>query len=106
MSFARSAQLALWFAGLAMAQGDFRVSISVSPFTEILLHSGATFSDGKMSAATPEELQRMFIKHGANEVYARIATARAYKTGFGDHSLTKGLERARMAKAVGLPFNP
>ena len=103
-----SRKLLLLFAvaGLAGAQPDFRISLSVSPFTEILLRAGNTFSDGKMTASTPEELQRMFIKYGANEVYARIATTRSYRIGFGDHSLNKGLERARMAKSLGLPFNP
>jgi len=105
MSIAR-ALLLFAVAGPAMAQRDFRVSLSVSPFTEILLRTGATFSDGKMTASTPEELQRLFMKHGANEVYARIGTRRAYSVGFGDHSLNKGLERARMAKSLGLPFNP
>src|SRR5581483_3401803 len=105
MSIAR-ALLLFAVAGPAMAQRDFRVSLSVSPFTVILLRTGATFSDGKMTASTPEELQRLFMKHGANEVYARIGTRRAYSVGFGDHSLNKGLERARMAKSLGLPFNP
>jgi arabinogalactan endo-1,4-beta-galactosidase len=98
--------------GLCLAQTrsaaskDFRVSLSVSPFTEVLLRNGLVFSDGKITAKTTEELQRLFVAHGANEVYARIATSRTYSSGFGDHSLTRGLERARMAKALSLPFNP
>src|SRR5689334_9288113 len=102
----RGLLLLLAAAGLSGAQPDFRISLSVSPFTEILLRNGIIFSDGKMTASTPEELQRMLMKYGANEAYARIATERAYRIGFGDHSLNKGLERARMAKSLGLPFNP
>lgn len=48
----------------------------------------------------------MFTRHGANEVYARIATTQNYRTGFGDHSMNRGLERARMARALNLPLNP
>ena len=85
---------------------DFRVSLSVSPFVEIVLGSGLTFTDGTTAASSVESLQRLFAAHGANEVYARIATTRHYSVGFGDHSLTRGLERARLAAALHLPFNP
>jgi hypothetical protein len=78
----------------------------VSPFTEIVLNSGTSFSDGSITATTVEGLQRLFVRHGANEVYARIATTQKYRTGFGDHSMDRGLERARMAAALHLPFNP
>ena len=84
----------------------FRVAVSVSPFTEILFSSGIVYTDGKLTAKTVEELQQMFVAHGANEVYARIATSRKKTPGFGDHSLDRGLMRARMAKSLGLPFNP
>jgi arabinogalactan endo-1,4-beta-galactosidase len=85
---------------------EFRVSLSVSPFTEQLLRAGVVFSDGKLTAKSAEALQRLFQAHGANEVYARIATTRAFRPGNGDHSVTRGLERAALAKALGLPFNP
>lgn len=90
---------------MSIAQ-DFRVSLSVSPFTEIVLASGLTFTDGKITAATVDDLQRLFVAHGANEVYARIATTQKYRTGFGDHSMDRGLERGRLAAALKLPFNP
>jgi arabinogalactan endo-1,4-beta-galactosidase len=102
-------KILLWaglMAALPAVGQDFRVSISVSPFTEILFHAGITFSDGRATARTPEELQRLFAGHGANEVFARIATTRKHGMGFGDHSMEKGLERARMARALNLPFNP
>lgn len=83
-----------------------RVSLSVSPFTEMVLAAGSTFRDGQITATTVEQVQRLFLNHGANEVYARIATTRKYRTGFGDHSMERGLERARMAAALHLPFNP
>jgi len=85
---------------------EFRVSLSVSPFTEIVLDSGIVFSDGAVTATTVDGVQRLFVSHGANEVYARIATTQKYRRGFGDHSMDRGLERARTAAALHLPFNP
>jgi arabinogalactan endo-1,4-beta-galactosidase len=84
----------------------FRLSLSVSPFTELVLSRGITFTDGKLTASNVEELQRLFAAHGATEVYARINTSRTKVRGFGDHTLQKGLERARLARKLGLPFNP
>src|SRR5437868_4645842 len=54
--------------------GDFRVSLSVSPFTEEMIRQGTVFTNGKITAQTPEALQRLFMASGANEVYARIST--------------------------------
>jgi len=85
---------------------DFRVAISVSPFAEGVFHGGMTFTDGLITATNPVELQKLFVSHGANEVYARIGTRQSYQKGAGGHSMDRGLERARMAKALGLPFNP
>src|SRR5580698_1937227 len=112
MRFMNLGLLLFGLAGLCVPQTrpavthEFRISLSVSPFTELVFGAGITFTDGQSGAANPEELQRMFVKYGANEVYARIATTRAYRSGFGDHSLNRGLERARLAKALDLPFNP
>jgi len=88
------------------SDGNFRVAVSVSPFTEMLLDSGIVYTDGKITAKSVEELQRLFVAHGATEVYARVATSREKTAGFGDHSLNRGLKRARLARSLGLPFNP
>jgi arabinogalactan endo-1,4-beta-galactosidase len=108
-----SALAALGIAGLGLGVSQertnakaFRISVSVSPFVELLFRTGITFTDGKVTAKNPEELQGLFSRHGANEVYARIATTREYRIGFGDHSMSRALERARMAKTLDLPFNP
>jgi arabinogalactan endo-1,4-beta-galactosidase len=85
---------------------DFRIAVSVSPFIELEFKNGITFTDGRTTAHNVEDLQRMFANHGANEVYARIATTQRYRTGLGDHSMDRGLERARVAKSLSLPFNP
>ena len=85
---------------------EFRVSVSVSPFAETILKTGTRFTDGSGTASTPTELQQLFVRHGANEVYARINTRQRYSGGAGDHSMNRGLERARMAAALHLPLNP
>lgn len=87
-------------------ESKFRISLSVSPFTELLLRNGITFTDGRMTAKSAKDLQMLFVAHGANEVYARIATTQKYRIGVGDHSMDRGLERARIAKDLNLPFNP
>ena len=84
----------------------FRVSISVSPFAETVLKTGTRFTDGRITATTAEELERLFVAHGATEVYARISTRQSVVHGAGDHSMDRGLERARLAAKLGLPFNP
>ena len=98
------AAIALTLASVAAAQ--FRVSVSVSPFTESVLARGVTFTDGAITASTLEDLQRLFVKYGATEVYARIATSTVARQGPADHSLARGLDRARLAAKLGLPFNP
>ncbi len=101
-------RLGLYLCALAAAchGQEFRVSVSVSPFTEMVLKTGSSFTDGRITATTVEGVQRLFVNHGANEVYARIATTQKYRKGYGDHSMDTGLTRARMAASMGLPFNP
>ena len=84
----------------------FRVSLSVSSFTELMLKSGVVFTDGERVARTAEELQTLYISRGANEVWARISTRKARPAAPVDRSLAKGLDRARLARQLGVPFNP
>src|SRR5262249_10906565 len=91
---------------LSAAPPEFRVSLSVSPFTETILKTGTRFNDATRSAETLEELQRLFVTHGANEVYARISTRKSVIYGPGNHSMNGALDRARIATALGLPLNP
>ncbi len=84
----------------------FRSSLSVSPFTEKVL-SLTALSDGRSKARTVREVQAMFVRHGATEVYQRIATRRyAPQPPDAEHGFARGLERARLARALDLPFNP
>jgi hypothetical protein len=52
---------------------NFRVSLSVSPFAEQMFRAGMVFTDGKMTAQTTYELQKMFNVHGANEAAWRLS---------------------------------
>jgi hypothetical protein len=90
----------------ASAGSSFRVSLSVDPFTEQVLSRGITYADGTVRARDTESLQRLYMAHGATEVYARIRTKSKVLPGNGDHGIERGLERARLAKKLNLPFNP
>ena len=87
---------------------SFRVALSVSPFTNTMINLGYTFEDSSGNKATTvSELQQLFIKHGANEVFVLIASDRySPKQNITDHSLERALERAKMAAELGLPLNP
>ncbi|MFT3727911.1 MAG: glycosyl hydrolase 53 family protein [Terricaulis sp.] len=80
--------------------------MSVSPFTEAVLAQCA-LSDGQTQATTVMDVQKIFNRHGATEVYQRIATKRHATDGNQiDHGLDRGLERARLARDLSMPFNP
>ena len=84
----------------------FRIALSVSPFTGTLFAAGATFTDGALTATTPEELESLYVAHGANELFARISTESKKTAASDDHSLDTALARAELAKTLGMPFNP
>ena len=85
---------------------NFRASLSVSPYAEMVTRKGMIFTDGRIRAQTTEQLERLFQAHGGTEVYSRVATRQRSQPGNGDYSLDRALERAVLAKALGLPFNP
>ena len=84
----------------------FRLALSVSPFSEYVL-SNVSISDGKYEATNVEELQKLFMIHGSNELYQRISTLKYSPQGEdADHGWGRGIERAKLAAKLGLPFNP
>lgn len=102
--------LPTWFPEVAVSapcvpDNAFRASLSVSPFTETVLRS-VTLTDGAAQARTVAEVQQLFNRHGASEVYQRIATRRLAPQGDAEHGWARGLDRARLAGALGMPFNP
>jgi len=84
---------------------SFRVSLSVSPFTEAVLGSLA-LTDGRRTASTVRRVQRLFNLHGATEVFARIATRRNASSGDAEYGFSRAIERAQLARDLGMPLNP
>lgn len=92
--------------GRMEAKGSaFRTAISVSPFTEAVLAAGP-LSDGQFTATDVPGVQRLFMRHGASEVYQRIACRKVSPQGHAEHGWARGLERAALARSLDLPFNP
>lgn len=95
--------------GATCPPAAFRNSLSVSPFTEQVLQTLA-LTDGTSVARTVTEVQQLFNRAGATEVYARIATRKvtgvSSATGNAELGFARGLERAMLAARLGLPFNP
>src|SRR5690349_6264921 len=89
----------------ADAKPVFRNALSVSPFTEAVL-AGCALTDGSFTARSVADVQRLFIRHGGCEVYARFATVKEAPQGDAEHGFVRGLERAALAKQLDLPFNP
>jgi Glycosyl hydrolase family 53 len=76
---------------------DFRLSLSVQN-SDNEFREGFVFTDGEVTAHSNEELQRLFQKYGSTEMFARLNTGLA--------GLEAALDRARMAKRLGLAFSP
>ena len=85
--------------------GGFRVSLSVSPFTETVLGALA-LTDGGRTFGTVAQVQRLFNRHGATEVFVRVATLAHAKSGDAEYGFARAIERARLARDVGMPLNP
>jgi len=83
----------------------FRAALSVSPFTETVLKTVA-LTDGARTAKTVRDVQRLFNRHGATELYQRIATRKRSPQDDAEHGWELALERARLAADLNMPFNP
>lgn len=90
---------------LASSGRNFRTSLSVSPFTEAVLRK-VSLTDGRRTATDVECLQRLYVDHGATEVFARVATLKTATDGDAEHGLARALQRARLANKLRLPLNP
>src|SRR3989440_4850444 len=95
-------------AASARARGDhrgFRVSLSVSPVTEAVLAS-LSLTDGRRTAGTVRDVQRLFRRHGATEVFVRVATRENARVRDAEYGFARAIERARLAACLGMPLNP
>ena len=55
---------------------DFRMALSVSPFTARAFDEGYTYEYEGKQITSIEELEQLYIDKGATEMYVRIATKR------------------------------
>ena len=102
--------------------GDFRVALSISPFTLNQFDAGYTFNVGDKTATTPAELQQIYKDLGSTEMYVRLATKRhkTYNTdgtldnttdGKKDenanvHTFDQVMQTCRIAASLNIPINP
>jgi len=85
----------------------FRIALSISPFSKTVLAAGVQFTDGTTTATTLTDLERLYVAHGANELYVRVATEQANPAGSAsDHSLANAVATAALARSLGLPLDP
>ena len=101
---------------------DFRVALSLSPFTLNQFEAGYTFKVGDRTATTPTELQQIYKDLGSTEMYVRLATKR-HKTYNPDgtldnttdgqkdenanvHTFDQVMQTCRIAASLNIPINP
>ena len=101
---------------------DFRVALSLSPFTLNQFEAGYTFKVGDKTATTPAQLQQIYKDLGSTEMYVRLATKR-HKTYNPDgtldnttdgkkdenanvHTFDQVMQTCRIAASLNIPINP
>ncbi|MBI2761194.1 MAG: hypothetical protein HYX51_07195 [Chloroflexi bacterium] len=92
-------------AGAHARRGSLRVSLSVSPVTETLLGS-LSLTDGRRTASTVMDVQQLVNRHTATEVYVRVATRQQARSGDAEYGWFRAIERAQLARELGMPLNP
>jgi len=95
---------------------DFRVALSLSPFSLNQFQAGYKFNVNGKTALTPEELQSIYRELGSTEMYVRVATKRhvtAENTTDGEpdenanvHTFDQAIRLCQIAKALDMPINP
>jgi hypothetical protein len=90
-------------ASVVVPPATFRNVLSIGLGAEQTLAKSVVFTDGVRTARSLRDLQRLFAAHGSTEVYARIGTSRVL--GERETSLARALERARLAKSLGLALD-
>ncbi|ORX49217.1 hypothetical protein BCR36DRAFT_370786 [Piromyces finnis] len=94
----------------------FRLALSVSPFTSKSINEGYTFEYNNTIISTVEELEDLYIKKGATEMYVRIATKRhvtdtdttdgEVDTNANVHTFDQAIELCKIAAKLNIPINP
>jgi hypothetical protein len=84
----------------------FRNGLGASQFAGKMLEDGYVFKDGRRTARSLVELQRLYMARGGNEVFARTGTARHLPEARRNGGPQAVIARARLARSLGLPLNP
>ncbi len=95
---------------------DFRMALSVSPFTAQSFSNGYTYEyDGKQITSA-EELEKLYLEKGATEMYVRIATKRhvtdkdetdgEVDTNANVHTFDQAIELCKLSAKLHVPINP
>ena len=101
---------------------NFRVALSLSPFSLNMFDEGYTFKVGDKTATTPAQLQQIYQSLGSTEMYVRLATKR-HKTYNADgtldnttdgkkdenanvHTFDQVMHTCRIAASLNIPINP
>lgn len=95
---------------------NFRMALSLSPFSLGQFDQGYSFEVEEKTATTPEELQSIYRELGATEMFVRIATKRHVTdedltNGKPDpnanvHTFDQGIQLCQIAATLDIPINP
>lgn len=95
---------------------NFRIALSLSPFTLKQFNEGYSFKVGEEVATTPKQLQQIYNNLGSTEMFVRIATKRhvtEHDVTDGEkdenanvHTFDQALELCRIAAELNIPINP
>ena len=95
---------------------DFRMALSVSPFTARSFDEGYTYEYEGRQISSIEELEQLYIDKGATEMYVRIATKRHVTdeditdgeadTNANVHTFDQAIELCKLAAKLNIPINP
>ena len=95
---------------------DFRVALSLSPFSLRQFEQGYSFRVGEETAYTPEQLQSIYRDLGSTEMFVRIATKRHVTeedvtdgkpdSNANVHTYDQGIALCQVAATLGIPINP
>jgi len=95
---------------------NFRMALSVSPFTSKSISEGYTYEYNGKQITTVEELEKLYFEKGATEMYVRIATKRhvtkdditdgEVDTNANVHTFDQAIELCKIAAKLNIPINP
>ncbi len=95
---------------------EFRMALSVSPFTEKSFQEGYTYEYNGQIITSTRELEQLYIDKGATEMYVRIATKRhvtgaditdgEVDTNANVHTFDQAIELCKIAADLNIPINP